>query len=121
VTSRETISLLRNSAGRVFLLVCLTLLVGAGAIVRLHAQEPRVRKLLYRSPPKYPEYQRIHQIGGTVRLSVEVTPKGTVRSVKPLGGNPILIDAAISAVKDWQYAPADNSETFEVKIDFVPR
>jgi TonB family protein len=121
VTSRETISMPRNSPGRVFLLVCLTLSVGAGAIAPLHAQEPRARKLLYRLPPKYPEYLKIHDIGGTVRLSVEVTPKGTVRSVKPLGGNPILIDAAISAVKEWQYAPVDYSETFEVKIDFVPR
>jgi hypothetical protein len=34
-----------------------------------------------------------------------------------LGGNPIPIDA----VKQWKYAPAETTDTFEVKLDFVPR
>ena len=30
------------------------------------------------------------------------------------------IDGTIEAVKQWKYAPGD-SNTFEVKVDFVPR
>lgn len=85
-----------------------------------HAQSSD-RKLLLRVPPKYPEYLRTHEIGGVVRLLVEVTPKGNVKAVSALGGNPILVDAATDAVKQWKYVPADKSDSLEVKIDFVPR
>ena len=87
----------------------------------LHAQESGPRKLLYRVTPKYPEYLKNHEIGGVVRLTVVVAANGSVKSVSPIGGNPILVDAATDAVKQWKYAPADASDTFEVKLDFVPR
>jgi TonB family protein len=87
---------------------------------RLYAQDAE-RKVVYKVAPKYPDYLKHHDIGGVVRLSVEITPKGTVRTVEPLGGNPILVESAIEAVKQWKYVPADNSQTIEVKIDFNPR
>jgi TonB family protein len=88
---------------------------------RLHAQGAIERKIVYKVAPKYPDYLKHHDIGGVVRLSVEIAPKGTVRSVEPLGGNPILVESAIEAVKQWKYEPAENSQTIEVKIDFTPR
>ena len=87
----------------------------------LRAQEQAGRKLLSRVPPKYPEYLQTHEIGGVVRLNVTVTPSGNVKTVTPLGGNPILVDAATDAVKQWKYAPSDSSDTFEVKLEFNPR
>jgi len=86
----------------------------------LHAQESGPRKLLNHVNPKYPEYLKKHEIGGVVRLTVVVAANGTVKSVTPVGGNPILVDAATDAVKQWKYAPSDASDTFEVKLDFVP-
>lgn len=56
-----------------------------------------------------------------MRLTVVVAASGTVKSVSAIGGNPILVDAATDAVKQWKYAPAEASDTFEVKLDFVPR
>ncbi len=88
---------------------------------RVRAEDPGARKLITRVAPKYPEYLRTHEIGGTVRLSVVVTPAGNVKSVTPIGGNPILVDAATEAVKQWKYASGESTETFEVKLDFVPR
>lgn len=79
------------------------------------------RKLLRRVEPKYPEDLKRHDIGGVVRLSIEVTPQGTVRKISPIGGNPILLEAAMAAVKQWKYAPAESTQTLEVKIDFIPR
>ncbi|HEX6805915.1 MAG TPA: energy transducer TonB [Terriglobales bacterium] len=105
-------------------ILCLGLLVLAFAQdlrPRLHAQEAVERKRIYKVEPKYPEYLKRHEIGGVVRLSVEITPKGTVRTVEPLGGNPILVESAIEAVKQWKYEPAETSTTVEVKIDFNPR
>lgn len=87
----------------------------------LRAQEQSARKLLTRVQPKYPEYLQTHEIGGTVRLNVTVTPSGNVKSIAPIGGNPILVDAAMDAVKQWKYAPSESSDTFEVKLEFNPR
>lgn len=87
---------------------------------RLWAQDAGARKRIYRVEPKYPEYLKHHEIGGAVRLSVEITPKGTVRTIEPLGGNPILVESAVEAVKQWKYEPAETSSTIEVKIDFNP-
>lgn len=88
---------------------------------RLQAQDAGDRKPIYKVAPKYPDYLKHHDIGGVVRLSVEITPKGTVRTVDPLGGNPILVESAVEAVKQWKYAPADASQTIEVKINFIPQ
>jgi TonB family protein len=99
----------------------LSLMVAKDLFPALHAQDAGERKPLYRVAPKYPDYLKKHDIGGVVRLSVEITPKGTVRTVSPLGGNPILVESAIEAVKQWKYTPTDTSQTIEVKIDFVPQ
>jgi len=79
------------------------------------------RKLIYRIEPKYPEDLKRHDIGGVVRLSVEIAPRGTVRKISPIGGNPILVDSAILAVKQWKFVPSETTDTQEVKIDFIPR
>ncbi|HTM35187.1 MAG TPA: TonB family protein [Terriglobales bacterium] len=111
--------LLRSSA-RAFLILCFAVTV-AVLSPRVRAEDPAPRKLITRVAPKYPEYLRTHEIGGVVRLTIVVSPAGNVKTITPVGGNPILVDAASDAVKLWKYAPAENTDTFEVKLDFVPR
>jgi TonB family protein len=106
---------------RAAVLSCLLTLFGASSPVAVRAQGLSARKLITRVAPKYPEYLQTHEIGGVVRLNVTVTPSGNVKSIAPLGGNPILVDAATDAVKQWKYAPSDTSDTFEVKLEFTPR
>jgi TonB family protein len=79
------------------------------------------RKLLTRVEPEYPETLKQMQIGGTVRLMVTVSPKGSVDGVQLLGGNPILAEAAIKAVKQWVYAPGPSRTINEVSIPFAPK
>jgi TonB family protein len=78
------------------------------------------RKLVTRVEPEYPAVLRARQIGGTVRLEVTITPKGTVKNVALIGGNPILAEAAISAVKRWTYAPGDAVSSAQVSVEFNP-
>ena len=104
--------------------VCFGLLAFVPAqslLPQLRAQDTNARKRIYKVEPRYPEYLKHHDIGGAVRLSVEITPKGTVRTIEPLGGNPILVESAVEAVKQWKYEPGETSTTIEVKIDFNPR
>jgi TonB family protein len=78
------------------------------------------RALLTQIEAAYPETLRQLHIGGTVRLAVTISPKGSVEDVRLLGGNPILGECAITAVKQWVYAPSHSRSTTEVKVPFDP-
>lgn len=82
--------------------------------------KPRTRVLLTRVEPEYPETLKRMRIGGTVRLQLVISAKGTVENVFVSGGNPILGEAAAKAAKQWIYAPAGALSTVEVSIPFAP-
>lgn len=78
------------------------------------------RKLIYRVDPDYPwDLKRAH-IGGMVRMIVIVTPRGTIDSISVIGGNPVLVETALRAVKRWKYTPADSESIIHVSVDFDP-
>jgi TonB family protein len=76
------------------------------------------RRLIRTVEPEYPETLKRLSIGGTVRLQVTISPKGNVENAELLGGNPILGDAAIAAVKQWIYSAGHTRTTLEVTIPF---
>lgn len=75
------------------------------------------RKVTNKVTPSYPELARRMNIGGSVKLEIEVAPSGHVKNVKALGGHPLLIEAAITAVKQWKYE-AGGESTIQVEIKF---
>jgi len=80
------------------------------------------RKLITQVAPLYPETLKLLKIGGTVRLRITIAAKGNVETVQLLGGNPILGESAIAAVKQWVYATANSRTTAEVSVPFdAPR
>ena len=78
------------------------------------------RRLLRRVEPEYPDTLHHMGIGGNVRLELVIAPKGTVETVAVLGGNPILAEAAVRAVRQWVYEPGTRTKT-EVNIPFDPK
>lgn len=62
-----------------------------------------VGRLLSSYSPAYPIEAAREGVQGTVKLDVTVAMDGTVRSVRVLGGPPILAHAAVAAVRDWRY------------------
>jgi len=56
--------------------------------------------------PVYPELAQRVGIQGVVKLQVRVLKDGRVEVVKLLQGEPVLADAAITAVKQWRGKPA---------------
>ncbi|MGA9812745.1 MAG: energy transducer TonB [Terriglobales bacterium] len=97
------------------------LLLALLATASIEAQNTStVRKLVYKVAPKYPRELKQNAIGGVVRLSISITPNGSVGKISPIGGNPILVDAATLAVKQWKYVAADHPTTTEVQLDFIP-
>lgn len=98
---------------RVFVTV-LTVVLGFGMF--LHADD-NGRKLKTKVNPQYPELAKRMNVAGSVRLELIVAANGQVKSVKPLGGHPLLIDAAESAVKQWKYEPGpEATEVVEIKF-----
>lgn len=61
--------------------------------------------LLKEVVPTYPPLARKARIHGEVVLDVDISKEGTVESLKAVSGHPMLIPAAIDAVKNWRYKP----------------
>lgn len=81
-----------------------------------HAEEGR--KLKSGPPPEYPELAKRLNIQGAARVEVTIAPDGSVKQVKELGGNPVLVEALARAVKKWKYEPAAKTSVLEVKYTF---
>jgi TonB family protein len=64
---------------------------------------PRVSKKV---PPVYPPIAQAARVQGLVILEAAVTADGTVTEVKVVRSIPLLDQAALDAVKQWQFEPA---------------
>jgi periplasmic protein TonB len=72
--------------------------VRAGVDVR----EPRKVKSV---APVYPDLAVKAHVWGRVVLECQIDVRGRVADVKVLSGNPLLIDPAVEAVRQWVYTP----------------
>ena len=104
------------------ILFCGLLVVAAGVAIRAADSHPtdNKRQLKTKVMPEYPELAKRVNIKGAVRLEVIVNADGHVKKVKVLGGNPVLAQAAVEAVRKWRYSTADTESTLVVKLDFDP-
>ena len=84
-------------------------------------QEQLTRKVKSRVAPVYPDIARRMSITGTVRVIVVVSSNGTVKSTKLVGGHPILVNAAMDALKKWRFEPASDESTGLVEFKFQPQ
>ena len=76
--------------------------------------------MVTRVEPKYPPTLERLYIGGGVRLQVDVAANGSVDGAQLIGGNPILEQAAIAAVKQWKYTPAKTKTKIVERLAFDP-
>jgi TonB family protein len=76
------------------------------------------RKVASRVTPVYPELAKKMHIRGTVKVEAIVRPNGQVKSTRLLGGNPVLVTAALDAVSKWKFETAQNETTEVVQLTF---
>jgi TonB family protein len=62
-------------------------------------------RLLKRVDPSYPPEAMQQRIEGTVQLHAVVGDDGRVLSLEPVSGPPLLVEAAVVAVRQWRYGP----------------
>jgi protein TonB len=94
-------------------------LFGSFKVVPAHAQEVE-RKVKSRVSPEYPEIAKRMGLTGVVRLQIVVSPNGTVKDTKVIGGHPILVNAAVDAVKKWRFEPGSGESTGTLEFKFEP-
>ena len=58
-----------------------------------------------RPNPIYPPLAKQARIQGMVRLEAEISKQGTIESLRVVSGHPLLVQAALDAVKQWRYKP----------------
>jgi TonB family protein len=62
-------------------------------------------KLIYKVEPIYPEEAKKARISARVTMVVTANEEGVVSDIRVSSGHPLLVDAAVSAVKQWRYSP----------------
>ncbi|HWY56679.1 MAG TPA: energy transducer TonB [Terriglobales bacterium] len=96
-------------------------LVPAPFSVAQQDQREGERKLLTKVAPAYPELARRTNLHGVVKLMVVVAPDGKVTSTEVVGGNPVLVQAAVDAVRKWRYEAAAEQTHRVVELRFDTR
>jgi TonB family protein len=112
-------TIVRSMRRLLLLLLMVTTLFGSVAVAPGFAQEAISRKVKSRVEPTYPEIARRMGLTGNVKLLVVVAANGSVKETKVIGGHPILVNAAVDAMKKWKFEPgtAETSGTVEFKFE----
>jgi TonB family protein len=101
-------------------LIAIALLLSAGLVSTVRAQKIVDRKVKTRVAPVYPEAARKMGLEGIVKIQVTIAPDGTIRETKVIGGHPILVNAALDAVKKWKFETAAAASTGTLEFKFSP-
>jgi protein TonB len=81
-------------------------------------------KLVFGPKPVYPPIARQARISGAVQLAARISADGHIRDLRVVSGHPMLIAAALEAVRQWVYQPTLlNGQAVEVltqvEVNFV--
>ena len=115
---------LRKIAHRVcslaaFAVVLITLFTSF-LVSTVSAQDALQHRIKNKVQPTYPEIARKMNLAGVVKIEVTVAPNGTVKDTKVIGGNPILVNAAMDAVKKWRFETASDETVGVLEFKFDP-
>jgi periplasmic protein TonB len=76
--------------------------------------------LIHSVQPVYPPLARTARIQGAVVLSAIIAKDGSMEGLHALSGHPMLITAAVEAVRQWRYRPYIlNNEAIEVETQIT--
>jgi TonB family protein len=110
---RNDRSKLAKTAARSFLAIALML-----STANLPAQV--ARKAITNPAPPYPEVAKKFRLTGIVKVQVVIAADGHIKSVRVIGGYPVLVDSVKETLKDWKYVPAGSETTTALEFDFHP-
>jgi TonB family protein len=69
------------------------------------APEEMWKRVIQCAFPKYPQPALDYHISGTVDLGLGISPQGGIDNYRVLEGKVLLVDAAVEAIRQWQFRP----------------
>jgi len=101
------------------------LLAGGSAAVlmpKASAQEPSTeaskRKVRTKVVPDYPPLAKQMNVTGKVKIEATIAADGHVVNTKVIGGSPLLVNAALDALKKWRFEPTAKDTTETIEFEF---
>jgi TonB family protein len=67
--------------------------------------QPQTVNPVVKVDPVYPPLARQARISGTVRFTVRIAKDGSIQNIQLVSGHPLLVAAALEAVKQYVYSP----------------
>jgi TonB family protein len=106
---------------RYFLILVLGLsyCLGAAGVAQSQQSSESGRRIVRKVDPLYPEVAKRMNLGGVVKVVAVVAADGNVKKVEPVGGSPLLVQAAENAIAQWKFAPGPESRE-PVELHFTP-
>jgi TonB family protein len=95
----------------------LALLLAGSAVLPLKASaqdaaaDAGKRKVLSRVDPAYPPMAKQIHLSGRVKIEVTIAADGHVSITHVVGGSPLLVNAALDALKKWRFEPGPRETT----------
>jgi TonB family protein len=91
----------------VLMVVASGLVMGQEAVLNV-SKTDAMKNATSKVAPAYPPMARQLGMQGDVEVEARINEEGAVDSVKPLTGNPVLLNAAVAAAKQWKFTPFTN-------------
>jgi len=76
------------------------------------------RKVRSKVAPDYPELAKQMNVTGKVKIETTIAADGHVLNTKVIGGSPLLVNAALDAVKKWRFEPGPKDTTEIIEFEF---
>jgi TonB family protein len=111
---------MQNNSRKIRGMLAGAVLLAASAALSAAQEVVFNRRALKMVAVQYPSVLKVRGIGGTVKLRVQANANGTVRDVQVMGGNPILSDCSVKAVKQWLFVASEKDESIEISVVFDP-
>jgi TonB family protein len=96
----------------------LSVAVLAISLVSIGVWGQESRRAIYSPQPEYPEMAKKMKLTGVVKIEVTIGADGKVKDTRVIGGHPLLVDAAVKALKGWKYAPASADSKAQIEFKF---
>jgi TonB family protein len=109
---------MRLAWGRSLLTAAAAVVLAFPAVSAQQATEEGKRKVKSKTNPVLSDVARRMSITGKVKLEVTIAPDGRVKSVRALGGHPLLVQSCVECVKEWKYETAPEESIQIVEFDF---
>jgi len=91
----------------------------------VHRSQPPISvmmqgNLIDRIQPVYPPIAKAAHVQGKVILSATISKEGAIENLQVVSGHPMLVKAAMEAVKQWRYRPyLLNGQPVEVETQII--